>query len=321
MAGGAGRITLWAIEVFLLTAREGSVTAAARGLGASASAVSQQIAALEAATGATLFDRATRPMALTPAGERFRPRAEAILAEAETARAELAMADPAGLTRFRLGMIEDFEAEVTPRLLTAMAADLRACRFTLQTGPSHRLLDALDNRALDVVVAADTAAPAAWMEVHPLLAEPFVAALPRGAVAPAGDVAATMATLPLILYTTRHHMGREIARHLAHQPLRLAERFELDSYAAIMAMVAAGAGWTILTPLALHHARRFADEADVRPLPFAPLSRTISLTARRGALDALPATTAARLRPLLHELAVAPTLARHPWLKGALRLL
>ena len=46
----------------------------------------------------------------------------------------------------------------------------------------------------------------------------------------------------------------QIAAHLARQNMGQAARFELDSYNAILAMVAEGEGWTILTPLALHHA-------------------------------------------------------------------
>lgn len=320
MAETSGRITLWAVEAFLATARAGSVSVAARQLGASVSGISQQISALEAALGADLFDRGARPVTLTPAGEMFRPRAEAILSEAAAARAELAMADPVGLPRFRLGMIEDFDAEVTPRLLTDMAGDLRACRFVLETGPSHLLLDLLTNRALDMVVAADLGAAADWMEVHPLLREPFVASAPRGVIDRGGDVMAQLKALPLILYTPRHHMGRLIADHLAHQNLRLSHRFELDSYHAIMAMVSAGVGWTILTPLALSHAHRFRNRVEVLPLPFAPLSRRISLSARRGALGGMPGTVAARLRPLLRDLLVARWERALPWIAGELRM-
>jgi DNA-binding transcriptional LysR family regulator len=331
MAATSGRISLWAVEVFLATAREGSVSAAARQLGASPSAISQQLSTLEAALGAVLLERGARPVTLTSAGEMFRPRAEAILSEALAARAELALADPAAMTRFRLGMIEDFEAEVTPRLLTGMADDLRACRFVLETGPSHRLLDQLDNRALDVVVAADTGAAADWMEVHPLLTEPFVAAVPRGAIesgaiesgagAADTDVLGQLQALPLILYSPRHHMGRLISNHLAHQNLRLAYRFELDSYHAIMAMVAAGAGWTILTPLALDHANRFRNRVEVLPLPVAPLSRTISLSARRGVLQAMPTEVAGRLRALLRDLVVSRWITTLPWIGDSLRVL
>jgi DNA-binding transcriptional LysR family regulator len=320
MADTQGRITLWALEVFLAAAEDRSISAAARRLGASVSGVSQQLTALEAAVGAELMDRSARPMTLTPAGEMFRKRAQAILNEATQARAELA-GDLAGLTNFRLGMVEDFDSDVTPRLLAGMAEELKTCQFLLETGASHRLFDQLDSRALDVVVAADMGAVAEWMEVHPLLREPFVVAAPKGVVDAGGDVLTQLRALPLIQYSQRHHMGRQIAAHLAREDLKLAHRFELDSYHAIMAMVAGGAGWTILTPLGYLHAQRFRDRADVLPLPFAPLSRRISLNARAGVLRDMPARVAGRLRPLLEELVVAPAVARMPWLEGELRVL
>ncbi|MGB8815242.1 MAG: LysR family transcriptional regulator [Paracoccaceae bacterium] len=325
MGEAQGRVTLWGIEVFLAAAEEGAISAAARRLGASPSAVSQQLSGLETALGAVLLDRATRPMQTTPAGAMFRRHAQTILNAASEARAELAVADMSGLTTLRLGMIEDFDADVTPRLLSAMAQDLRGCRFLLETGASHRLLDQLEARALDMVVAADLGAVPVnntdLIEVHPLLSEPFVVVAPRGAVDASGDVAAQLQTLPLILYSPRHHMGRQIAAHLARQNLRLAHRFELDSYHAIMAMVAAGAGWSILTPLAILHTQRFRGETEVLPLPFADLERTISLTARAGVLQDMPGQVAIRLRGLLQDRVVNPSVAALPWLQGKLRVL
>ena len=116
MAEPSGRITLWGIEVFLAIAEEASISAAARRLGASPSAVSQQLTNLEAALGTALLNRNARPMDLTPAGALFQRRGETIVNEAAKARAELAQQDPSMLTRLRLGMIEDFDANVTPRL-------------------------------------------------------------------------------------------------------------------------------------------------------------------------------------------------------------
>ncbi len=321
MVDSPGRITLWGIEVFVATAEEGSISSAARRLGASAPAVSQQLTNLEGAIGATLLQRNTRPVTLTQAGELFRRRAAIILNEASLARAELAMADLSALTRFRLGMIEDFEADVTPRLLTDLAADMKGCQFLLETGASHHLHDQLDARALDVIVAADMGAEADWMELHPLLSEGFVVATARGALKPDRDILRQLKTLPLVQYTTRHYMGRLIASHLARQNLTLAHRFELDSYHAILALVAQGAGWTILTPLALMRARRFADRLDVFELPFAPLSRTISLTARKGVLQDMPAQVTERLKPLLQDIIVTPAIRAHPFMAAQLRVL
>ncbi|MDJ1007938.1 MAG: LysR family transcriptional regulator [Paracoccaceae bacterium] len=318
MVDTPGKVTLWGIEVFLAAAEEQSISAAAKRLGASPSAVSQQITNLEAALGAELLDRSARPLALTPAGALFLRRARAILNEAAEARAELAMADLSRLTRVNLGMIEDFDADVTPRLLADMAGELRHTRFLLETGASHRLMAKLEARALDMVVAADLGgARPDWAEVHPLLSEPFIAAVPTGV----GEVGDVMRSMPFVQYTERHLMGRQIAAHLAREGVAVEHRFELDSYHAIMAMVAEGAGWTILTPLGYLRAGRFRDRAEVHPLPFAPLSRTIQLSARAGVFQDLPARVAGELRGLLEELIVGPATERMPWLAGDLKVL
>lgn len=321
MVDTPGKVTLWGIEVFAAIAEERSISAAARRLGASVSAASQQLSNLEAALGATLVERHVRPVALTPAGELFRARAQAILNEAAEARAELAMADLSRLSRVNLGMIEDFDADVTPRLLAEMGEELAHTRFLLETGASHRLFDLLEARTLDMIVAADIGVAPDWSEAHPLMEEPFVAAVPKGAVPEGADALAVLREMPLVQYTSRHRMGRQIAAHLARQNLRLDHRFELDSYHAIMSMVAAGAGWSILTPLGFMRAGRFRDRADVLPLPFAPLSRTIVLTARRNMLLDMPERVTARLKPLISELIVMPCRERMPWLGDSLRVL
>ncbi|MEL6571616.1 MAG: LysR family transcriptional regulator [Pseudomonadota bacterium] len=320
MPSTSGRVTLWGMEVFVATAEEASISAAARRLGASAATVSQQLSNLEGAIGTTLLDRGARPVTLTPAGEMFLRRANTILNEAEQALAELAMADLSRLTRLRLGMIEDFDADVTPTLLREMSRDLKNCHFLLETGASHELLDLLDTRALDVIVAAGVAQNSDGMEVYPLLEEPFVAAVPKGTIRD-NDLARQLRRLPLIQYTTRHFMGRLIADHLKDQHVVSNGRFELDSYHAIMAMIADRSGWSILTPLAVMRAARFRDHVDLYPLPFAPLTRTISLTARKDVLSTMPATLATRLKPLLAEMIVGPAVSRYGWMADQLRVL
>lgn len=259
-------------------------------------------------------------MTLTPAGEAFRRRAQTILNEAAQAQAELARIDHKVLTQLRLGMIEDFDSGVTPALLSQLAREMPSTQFLLETGASHHLFDQLETRALDVIVATEMGSAASWMQVFPLMVEPFVAVAPKGAI-PGPEDRQKLLEMPLIRYTSRHHMGRVISDHLVRQNLTLAHRFELDSYHAIMAMVANGAGWSILTPLGVTHAKRFHDSVDVFPLPFAPLSRTISQFARRDILGDMPDIIASRLRQLLADRIVSPQVGRLPWLKGELRVI
>ncbi len=324
MTDSTGRVTLWGIEVFLTVAEEGSVSAAARRLAASPSGVSQHLTNLETALGRILIDRSHRPARLTAAGDIFRKRAQRIWNEAMQARAELAAGDLQNLSDLRLGMIEDFDGDVTPRLLSDIAGDLQDCHFLLETGASHHLFDLLENRTLDVVVAAELLQDApAWVESHPLLEEPFVAAVPKGFATGTDVSLSSLQDLPFIHYTERHLMGRQISAHLVHNRVHLRHRFELDSYHAIMAMVASGAGWTILTPLGYLRASRFRDQADILPLPapLSPLTRRITLSARQDVLQDMPSRLVERLKPLLQELIVDPATGRMPWLQDDLRVL
>ena len=320
MSKTEGRISLWAIEVFAATAAEGSISATARRLETSVATISQQLTNLEGALGVTLLDRGKRPISLTPKGAMFLRRAHAILNEAEQARAELALADLSRLRRLRLGMIEDFDADVTPALLSRMSEDLKNCQFLLETGASHRLVELLDQRALDIVVTADMSLPSDGLEIHALLKEPFIAVIPKG-WSDKDELQKRLRRLPFVQYTSRHHMGRAISAHLSRENVVLDHRFELDSYHAILSMVAKGDVWSIITPLGWHRAHRFHDNVDVVPLPFAAFSRRIHLSARRGVLGDMPEAISTHLRGLLMSHVVAPITSKYAWLADDLRVL
>ncbi|MEM9852037.1 MAG: LysR family transcriptional regulator, partial [Pseudomonadota bacterium] len=209
-----GKLSLWSIEVFIAAVEEGSVSAAAKRLSASISSVSQQITNLEAALGAILINRSMRPQQLTSAGALFLRRAQTILSEANQAKAELAAFNFSQMTRMRLGIIEDFDSDVTPALMTQMAGTLTGCQFLLESGSSYQLRDALESRSLDVIVAADLDITATWMEVHTLLTEPFIVAAPKGYVTDATPVLDQLLRLSFVRYSSRQMMGRQIEAHL-----------------------------------------------------------------------------------------------------------
>src|SRR4051794_27459560 len=67
----------------------GSIAAAARAVGPTPSAVSQQLAALEREAGTALIDRSPRGVVLTGAGQTLSARAAEVLDVLEAARADL----------------------------------------------------------------------------------------------------------------------------------------------------------------------------------------------------------------------------------------
>ena len=321
MVESPGRITLWGIEIFVAAAEESSISAAAKRLSASPSAVSQQITNLEVGIGANLLDRSKRPHQLTEAGLIFIKRAKRILSEASHARAELAVQDLSKFTRFRLGVVEDFDANITPKLLTELSKEFTGCQIQLETAYSLKLQELLEKRQLDMIVAADLGQSQDWMEVYPVLQEPFLVAAPKGLVKQNGNEFDQLLNYPFIRYSSTQAMGRLIDAHLLRQKINIPHKFELDSYHASLALVANKAAWTITTPLGFSHALRFQSEVELLPLPMKGFTRTISVLSRADGFEKMPKHIASLIRILLQRTILTDLIEKFPWLEGDLCIL
>ncbi|SDY61658.1 LysR family transcriptional regulator [Citreimonas salinaria] len=71
------------IKAFLVTARKGGFSAAAREIGTAPSVITKRVSRLEHEVGKPLFERSTRKLLLTPEGERLRPQLQILVAELE----------------------------------------------------------------------------------------------------------------------------------------------------------------------------------------------------------------------------------------------
>ena len=93
------------LESFVQSAEGGSFSAAARRLGLTPAAVSKNVARLEARLGVRLFQRSTRRLTLTEAGERFLAQVGGALATLQDAVAGLAQDDgqPSGTLKVSMG--------------------------------------------------------------------------------------------------------------------------------------------------------------------------------------------------------------------------
>jgi DNA-binding transcriptional LysR family regulator len=95
-------VTLEQLRIFVATAEHEHVTAAARKLNLTQSAVSNALAALEARHGVKLFDRIGRGVSLNDIGRGFLTEARGVLARAQAA--EAALADLGALRRGHLAI-------------------------------------------------------------------------------------------------------------------------------------------------------------------------------------------------------------------------
>lgn len=314
-------ITLRGIEVFEALADSGSVAVAAQITGLSQPAVSQQMRNLEKALGVDLVDHGKRPMRLTPAGRGFLARTETVLRELRVAQGELAVMDLSHLKTLSLGIIDDFDNDLTPRLVGVLADSLTGCRFDLMTAPSHEINTAIKDRLLHIAISASTQEVMGSVTEYPLIRDPFILVAPRGIIKEGADIIQSLADIPFLGYHRKQLISRQIDAHLARQNLHFDRRFEIGSHPSLMSLIARRSGWAITTPLGYMRVRRIHDQLAAYPLPFKPFSRTISLFANSDWADTVPRDIAQTARRLAQDQIITPACAQLPWLTGELHII
>jgi DNA-binding transcriptional LysR family regulator len=314
-------VTLRGLEVFEALASSGSVAQTAKITGLSQPAVSQQLSKLEQSLATNLIEHNKRPMRLTQAGQSFLIRAKSALAELRLAHTELTVMDLAHLKALSIGLIDDFDNDLTPRLATILADSLTGCKFKLITAPSHEISKAIEEKQLHMAISANTGTMMEGIIEYPLVRDPFILVAPKGSADPQGDIMAQLQDLPFLRYDQDQLISRQIEGHLKRQKLDFPQRFELGSHLALMAMVARNIGWSVTTPLGYMRAERFHDQVDALPLPFKPFSREITLYASADWAGQVPNDVAQTMRNLVQRYIIDPAVIQLPWLAGELRVL
>lgn len=138
------------LRYFEAVARHSHVTRAAAELHIAQPALSKQISQLEQELGVALFDRVGRNVRLTEAGEALLPHARAVMAQVESARAE--MAERVGLSRGRasVGTPPTVGTQLLPRVLAAFNRRYPGIELRLHEAGVQTLFDLLEAGLTDV---------------------------------------------------------------------------------------------------------------------------------------------------------------------------
>jgi DNA-binding transcriptional LysR family regulator len=245
------------LEALMAIAVEGSFGGAARRLGYTQSAVSQQIAALERLVGQRLVDRSksAEPPRLTPAGRLLMEYAETIMSVVYAAEADLVASKRAPC--LRLGALRSVAAALLPAALKRFRESYpeESIEF-LERASSEELVELVDRGALDAAFAARPDADGRF-DVQPVLTQRFVVAVPAdSALAQAGGPVGLcdLGSMPMI------GVGDARLPDSGAQNGRSAFR-EVDSR-TLLAFVRAGLGAALVPELAIE-----SDDRSVVALP------------------------------------------------------
>lgn len=290
-----------AVEVFMAVAEMRQVTAAAIALGVTQSAASQHLKNLETAFNVRLFDRSTRPITLTYAGETFRRHGFRMLNLVEDLRRDMRHLGASSMPALRVAMLASIATTLTPGLFDLIERRFHVPELILSAGlaSDHQL--ALSDRRIDVAVTSELVPSTADHHVIPILDEPFFLVLPAGYDGPADDVQALAARLSLVRFSASTPVGRRTDQQLQRCRLDLPRAIEADRSSMVMAGVITGKCFAILTPSLLVDGVAEGMAVRVAPLPFAGFGRTIKLVCRHDDLGDMPRLIARECRDILQD--------------------
>lgn len=307
------------LRYFAAVAREGSFVKAASAVYVAQSALSHQVAQLEAELGATLFHRLPRGIALTESGLAFLPHALSILRQADDARRSVsgALDQPTGKVVF--GLPPSICGVFALPLLQAVRRDLPTIDLELTEELSGSLAAELRAGTLDLAVLLDDGTLSQY-QAWPLLREQlFLVSSPHRKDVPRGSSVSFRKAMRLPLLLPRPRQGVRpiidaVARREGVTPPD--DVGEINSVSILRSTLLAGIGHTIQAPSA------FKTELEAGILHGSPirspdLHRNLAICASRQVpLSAGGQAMLALARRVVRELLASGAWPSASWIDG-----
>ena len=222
--------------------RRGSFAAAAHDVGLTPSAVGLQVRQLEDYFGQPLFDRSGRRARPTPFARELATKMQGMLAVIEALREKRT---PLVSGKLTLGTIRSVQITTLPVALRQVRERYPQLSIRLTQGESRGLLQQLNAGEIDAaVLVRPQAGGSSRLHWHNLAREPFVLLAPPSAGS--NSVSELLQTHEWIRFDTSLTGGRIAASYVHRIAPRAHSTIELVSIEAIVAMVSAGLGVSLV---------------------------------------------------------------------------
>lgn len=274
---GSG-LTTRALEIFVTVARFGTMSAAAQHLGMTQPAVSQAIGQIETALNLPLFDRSKRPLVLTLQGAALLEPARAVVNGIGRFENALRWGSSTLLPHLRIGMLNSFAETIGPLVLGRLRSI--AVELTVDSGFNATRVQSVADREFDFVVTTDESPPRPGIDVTPIMTEPFLIVVPGSYDGDLQALKPLSQALDLIRFGRDPFMISRFDQTLRSRGIAPTRRYQMDTHEAVLQMVGAGMGWTILPPLAIYRALARGDRLRVAPYPEPSMKRMMMLISR-----------------------------------------
>jgi DNA-binding transcriptional LysR family regulator len=245
------------------------------------SALSQQLRKLEDELGVALFERTTRSVALTPAGEALLPLMHQVLAGVDQIKFDAQALSGTIAGRLTVGMMEvPSESLDVAALMAIFHARYPEVSVTLRSGGSDLLIEAVRDRKLDVaVVGSNVSTPTGRLTFTELFTEPLVAVLPSSheLAGRRSVLLDQLAALPFIDFPPGYGLRHETDRGFAGVTRRVA--FEVTRVDEVIQFVSQDLGVALLPESVAISRVGDNPRLALRPVAGANLYRQVNLVA------------------------------------------
>jgi len=304
-------MNLRAIEIFVAVVEDEGLTAAGRRLNLTQSAVSQAITSLEEAIGQKLIDRTVRPARPTLFGSDFFHKAVDLIERAHELEQVTDLAMGKTLPLLRIGIVDSFAATAGPFLVQELSSI--AARWTVSSSANDTGTRALLERRVDFLITSDESKRETSLVWRPIFEEPFIIVAPKSLSASASSVRTLLRAGELIRYGEASFLDQQTEIYFREHSLRPQEKYRLDTSDAILAMVCAGIGWAITTPLCA--LKSLPPDADVIFRQLRPsMKRRLFLVSRDNEVGSLGEHIAAAARRSVEKHCIPAINKMAPWL-------
>jgi LysR family transcriptional regulator, hydrogen peroxide-inducible genes activator len=241
------------LRYFCAVASTGSFTRAARQEHLAQPSLSQQIRKLEDELGTKLFDRLGRTVRLTQMGEALRPRAEEILRQIETTKLELREMAGTEQGKLAIGAIPTIAPYLLPERLGSFSRKFPSVEISIIEELTDDLVNRLHQGTIDLAIVA-LPVRSSRCSCHELFRERLYLVTPeKHRLASFAAVRLEQAENEPFLLLKEGHCFRENALSACRRArLKPNVVFESGQFATILAMVASGAGVSVVPEMAVN---------------------------------------------------------------------
>lgn len=235
------------LRTLLAIAAHGTFAKAAQVVHLTASAVSQQMQALEQELNVTLFERSSRPPKLTSEGLQVVEMAANVLRLEEDTKASLRGDRLTGT--LMLGSVRTSGLSLLPRTISQMRIEYPAVKVNLRVGLSSTLIADVAGGRLDAAIVAEHAGFPPALRWSPFLKEPLLIIAPRGM--PVSDPVHMLSTLPFVRFRSAVPLANLIDTEISRLGVLTNDVAEIDTIGSIVTCVRHGLGISVVPHVAL----------------------------------------------------------------------